>query len=225
MEMTMPMTPANYGGNGGMFNGGNDWLAFLMFALIFGWGGNGFGGFGGRGSVPAAFNSGELLSDQFALQDIKGNQRHLDAGIRGLERGLCDSGYMMAQQNSQTRDMLSNATFGLERSINNLSAELASCCCNTQRAVDSVKYENAKNTCDIITTNNMNTRDLLVNQDKNTQRIIDLMTQSEISKLRDEKLALQGQLSQLSQTSTIIDALKPKAPIPSYIVPNPYCVG
>lgn len=51
------------------------------------------------------------------------------------------------------------------------------------------------------------------------------MTQGEIAKLRDEKLALQGQLSQISQTSTIIDALKPKAPVPAYLVPNTCCAG
>ena len=226
MEMmsTMPMAPAGYGNFGG-FGAGNDWFAFLIIAMLFGWGGNGFG-FGGRGMNPAStFNSGELVADQFALQDIKNNQRHIDSGIRGLERGLCTVGYDVASQASQTRESIGQTAFGLERGLWNLSSELSSCCCNTQRAIDAVRYDASKNTCDIITANNLNTRELLVNQDKNTQRIIDFMTQGEISKLRDEKLALQGQLSQLSQTSTIIDALKPKAPVPAYLVPNTCCSG
>ena len=69
----------------------------------------------------------------------------------------------------------------------------------------------AKNTCDIIR----------AGQD-NTQRIIDHLTQSEINSLRTELQSAQLQLSQLSQTRTIIDEIKP-CPSPSYIVPNPNC--
>lgn len=226
MEMTMPMAPATYGfaGNGGMFGGGDSWFAFLIFALIFGWGGNG-GGFGGRGGYNSGFQTGEALASQFDLQDIKNSQRYIDSGIRGLERGLCSSGYDNALQASQTRDVITNSAFGLERGLSNLSTQLADCCCNNQRAIESVKYEMSKGFCDVVTNANLNTRDLLNNQDRNTQRIIDMMTQNELAKLRDEKLALQGQLSQVTQTSTIIDALKPKTAVPAYLVQNPCCIG
>ena len=128
MEMmsTMPMAPAGYGNFGGL-GAGNDWFAFLIIAMLFGWGGNGFG-FGGRGMSPAStFNSGELVADQFALQDIKNNQRHIDSGIRGLERGLCTVGYDVASQASQTRESIGQTAFGLERGLWNLSSELSSC--------------------------------------------------------------------------------------------------
>lgn len=68
----------------------------------------------------------------------------------------------------------------------------------------------------------MNTRDLIEAGNANTQRIVDLMTQNEIQKLRDEKTALTLQVSQSAQTQAIVDALKP-CPRPSYIVANPYC--
>lgn len=68
----------------------------------------------------------------------------------------------------------------------------------------------------------MNTRDLIEAGNANTQRIVDMMTQNEIQKLRDEKSALTLQVSQIAQTQSIVDQLKP-CPRPSYIVANPYC--
>ena len=68
----------------------------------------------------------------------------------------------------------------------------------------------AKNTCDIIR----------AGQD-NTQRIIDHLTQSEITGLRTELQSAQLQLSQLSQTRNIINEIKP-CPVPAFITCNPY---
>ena len=43
---SVPLVASLDGNNNGMF-GGDGWWAIIIFALIFGWGGNGFGGFGG----------------------------------------------------------------------------------------------------------------------------------------------------------------------------------
>ena len=58
----------------------------------------------------------------------------------------------------------------------------------------------------------------------NTQRIIDHLTQSEITGLRTELQSAQLQLSQLSQTRALINEIKP-CPIPAYLTCSPYTRG
>jgi hypothetical protein len=93
--------------------------------------------------------------------------------------------------------------------------------CTTQRAIDSVKYENAKNTCDIIR----------AGQD-NTRAILDFLTQDKISTLTAENQALKFQASQTAQNAYIgatVDSAVAElirrtgndCPQPSYIVQPP----
>lgn len=218
LETTMPVTPYSMGmGNcGGMFGGQNEWIVFLIIAMMFGWGGNGFGGRGFGGVT-----GGEVLADQFALNDLKSGQRHIDDGIRGLERGVCDLGYLTQNQGSQTREAVTSGVYGVTNAITNLGSKLDNCCCNNLRAVDSVKYDMSQGFCNVINANAMNTRDILESNCKNTQRILDTLNQNENQRLRDQNNALTLQLSQTAQTASIVSALRP-VPIPSYIVNSPY---
>lgn len=210
MDMTMPMTPMT---SGGLFGGnGGDWTVFLLFALIFGWGGAGNGLFGGNGSGR------NFISDEF-------NTNNIINGIRGVERGLCDLGYRASQDTASVVSAVTQSAFANERSISDLGAKLASCCCDNQLAVANLSHEMSKGFCDVVTAGNLNTRDLLVNQDRNTQRIIDMMTQNELNALREKNQALTLQVSQSAQTQAIVNALQPKAPIPAYVVSSPYCNG
>lgn len=68
----------------------------------------------------------------------------------------------------------------------------------------------AKNTCDIINANNAN-----------TQRIIDTLTQNEITALRTELQSAQLALQNNAQTQTLVNQLKP-VPIPAYLTCSPY---
>ena len=68
-----------------------------------------------------------------------------------------------------------------------------------------MRYENAKNTCDIITA-----------EQANTQRIIDIMTQDKIEALRTELQSAQLALQNNAQTQTLINELRPCA-IPAYL--------
>ena len=200
-EGVMPMIPGVSGGNDMGFGGGSGWIVFLIIAMMFGWGRN------GMGAGAGGFTGGEVFSDQFALQDIKN-------GIRANGNGICDATYNMAQQNSQTREIV-NLGF------RDLSSQMSDCCCTTNRNIDAVRYENAKNTCDIITAGNMNTRDLITAGTANTQRIVDMMTQNELQRLREQNNALTLQVSQAAQSDAIINALRP-VPTPAYPVCSPY---
>lgn len=218
IETTMPVTPyaMPYGNGGGMFGNQNEWIVFLIIAMMFGWGGNGFGrnGFGG-------VTGGEVLADQFALNDLKNGQRHIDDGVRGLERGICDTGFLVQNQGSQTREAIGNSTFALKDGLTNLGSKIDNCCCSTKMEIMQNRFDMSKGFCDVITANNLNTRDILESNNSNTQRILDMMTQNELQRLREQNNALTLQVSQASQSAAIINAIRPN-PIPAYITCSPY---
>lgn len=187
--------------NDGMFggNGGGAWIFFLFFLLA--WGGNGIGGFGGGGATVDAISNEFLYSNLNSTLGRIQDQNTFTAN--SLQQGICNLGYETAM------------------GFKDLQAQACNCCCETNRNIDSVKYENAKNTCDIITSGNMNTRDIIANQTANTQRLIDQMTQDKIDALRTELQSAQLALSNNAQTSTLIRELRP-CPIPAYPSCSPY---
>lgn len=183
------------GGNGGGFWGGDGVWGFLILALLFG-GGRGFGGgiMGGGGGCEAAVSSG------FALNG-------LENGIRGIQQGLCDGFYAM--------------NTGLLTGFNNLQAQQASCCCETQRLIE-------RGFCDTNNTINVAARDIIENQNAGVRSILDFLTQDKIATLTAENQSLKFQASQVAQNqfitqvgSDIVNRLQP-VPVPSYTVPNPY---
>ena len=87
-------------------------------------------------------------------------------GFNGVNQGLCNLG------------------FNVQSGFNTLGNQLASCCCDIERGQDAVKYEIA---------NVANS--LLVAGDKNTDRIINYLNQTEMDKLRTELQSAQFQLS------------------------------
>lgn len=178
--------------NDGMFGGNGSWVFFLFFLLA--WGGNGFG-FGNRGEAVAT------------NADI---QRGFDTNtivskLDGLSNGLCDGFYA-------TNNSIKDSAFATQTGIANLGYQMQSCCCETNRNIDAVRYENAKNTCDIINAGNIN-----------AQRIVDTIN-NYVMEQKDLKIAEQGQLlSEQRIISTINGSLQPPRPIPAYTVANPYC--
>lgn len=184
------------GGNGGGgFWGGDGVWGFLILALLFGGRGFGFGsgGFGG-GGCEAAVSSG------FALNG-------LENGIRGIQQGLCDGFYAM--------------NTGLLTGFNNLQAQNASCCCETQRLIE-------RGFCDTNNSIHVAARDIIENQNAGVRSILDFLTQDKIATLTAENQSLKFQASQVAQNqfitqvgSDIVNRLQP-VPVPSYTVPNPY---
>lgn len=200
-------------GFGGGFGG--DWLGLIVLAAIFGGFGGGFGGFGGGGGALG-------LGAVYGAQQF--NQ--LDNGIRSIQNGICDSTFALNNSvkdgfysvNSNISSALCNTTYELASKIDANRFAAQQCCCETQRAIDGVNYNNAKNTCDIVNA---------IHAEGNATR--DLITQNKIemlqSKLADKDREIQTrdfQLSQLSQNSYLVNKLNP-TPIPAYNVANPNC--
>lgn len=169
------------GGDG--FGGGGMWIFFLFILLLFR-----DGGFGGSSAAQGA-----TLAD---LNNIT-NQ------INGISKGLCDGFY------AQNTTMLTGFN-GIDKGIAELGFNMQNCCCETNRNIDAVRYENAKNTCEIITAG-----------ERQTDRIIEKLTQSEIQNLRDSLNTANLQLSQQAQSANLIATLRP-TPIPAYPSCSPY---
>ena len=78
-----------------------------------------------------------------------------------------------------------------------------------------MKYANEAQTCQLLT-----------NQNAQTQRIIDYLTNDKIETLNRKLAVAEGQLSNNAQSryivDTVLDRLSP-CPKPSFIVPNPNC--
>ena len=177
------------------FGDGNGWW-LILFLLICGWGGYGFGGgFGGYGG--GGFNS--PAGQGFATRT------DIDAALatRGIESGI---------QNISTQ---------LCNGFNTLGSQMANCCCDLKQGQGEINYNMAAQTNILQNTVNNGFRDVIENQTAGVQRIIDTITQDKIQSLQTELQSAQLQLSNQAQTTNIINALRP-TPTPSYPVMSPY---
>lgn len=177
------------------FGDGNGWW-LILFLLICGWGGYGFGGgFGGYGG--GGFNS--PAGQGFATRT------DIDAALatQGIENGI---------QNISTQ---------LCNGFNTLGSQMANCCCDLKQGQGEINYNMAAQTNILQNTVNNGFRDVIENQTAGVQRIIDTITQDKIQSLQTELQSAQLQLSNQAQTNSIINALRP-TPTPSYPVMSPY---
>lgn len=131
-----------WGGDGGWFG------MIILFALIFGWGGNGFGNRGGDNPVT---ESGLCNAMNFNdLENAVGRLSDNQAAIaRQTDNAICNLGYSALQQTNETQ------------------RQIAECCCTTQRAIDGVNFNMAEQTqkvLDTITTNRMADMQNQINQ-------------------------------------------------------------
>ena len=177
----------------GAFGGNGAWMMMFLFFLL-AWGGNGFGGWGNV-AAHGALTRGELCQDM--------NFQSLENAVRGVQSGLCDGFYAM------NTGML-NGFSGVNNAIQQAQFAAQQCCCETNRNIDAVRYENSKNTCDIVNA---------IKADGDATRA--LMTQNAMQSLRDQLQTANFQLSQQAQNATLINAIRP-TPVPAYVTCSPY---
>lgn len=179
---------------------GGSWLWIIVLFFIFAWGGNGFGR-NGNGLTQAELQQG------FDTQSLL-------RGQEGIKNGLCDGFYAMNSNNLQMQNQLQRdlcqgfAATNAAISENRFASQ--QCCCETNRNIDSVRYDNAQNTCAIVNA---------INADGEKTRA--LLTANEIQALRDKLADTRLELSQVNQNATLITALQP-VPKPAYQVMSPY---
>lgn len=229
----------NRNNDGGMF--GNDW-AWIVILLLFGWGRNGFGGFGGgygstggdccckpcatQADLAAGFNNSAVLS----------NLNDLALGQAGIQQTLCQGfngvNTTVMQGFNGVGNAICNLGYNVQGGFNTIGHQIADCCCQTQRAIDRVAYENQSNTCALQNTINSTTRDIIDNANANSRAILDFLTQDKIATLTAENQSLKFQASQTAQnafitanqeaqTATLLRRLGAECPQPAYVVQPP----
>lgn len=225
--MIMPVAPyygnGSYGNGDGMFGG--NWMWFLLIWMaMFGWGGNGFGGFGGGNGCRV----GAEVQDGF-------NHQAVMTGINGILPAV-QNGFAQAEISANNRQMAEmNQYFQMQTAFQN-------CCCENRLA--NAQLGTA------IATEAANTR---ANCDANNQKIMDKLCQLELDGIKQnyegQLRTLQNQLtaeqnanqalrfaaSQGAQTAqilanneaqtTALEQYLAPVPRPAYVVQNPNCCG
>ena len=196
-------------GNGGMFGGGG-WEGIIglvvILALLGGCLGFGGGLFGGGSGIQGMATRADINAG-FQSNDLQN-------GIRGIERGLCDGFY------------------GVQTGFNNLSAQLAQCCCDNRAAISDLKFTAAQEACATRNLMQNNTRDIIDAQNAGTRAILDFMVQEKLPS-KDARIAqLENQIALSNQTAVyradldatraeLLRRLGAECPTPAYLVQPP----
>ena len=212
--MALAGSAKNSDGDGLWGNGSGMWVLFLFFLMA--WGNGGL--WGNKGGINDSAVQGALtrsdLFEGFNMQDI-------NSQLRGITSGLSDSAYEI---NNGIKDLSVSTLQGFNTTqmgmmqgfdstgqrIADLGFQVQNVGCNLRQGQEAIKYENAKNTCDIVNAVNAS-----------AQRVIDQMTSDKIDDLRTELQSAQLQLSNNAQTANLISTLRP-FPQPAYITCSPY---
>lgn len=193
---TMPVMPATggYADGAGWGDGGWLWI-IVVFALLFGWGNNGFGnGFGNGGGYAATVATQADIQRGFDTQNIVGKLDGINNGLcdgfyaqntalmngfHGIDNAICNLGY-------QTQQGFNTTNVALMQGQNALQAQLADCCCQNREAISQVRFDMAQDTCALQNTMNTNTRDIIESQNAGTRAILDYLCQDKIATLQAE---------------------------------------
>lgn len=212
---TMPVMPYGYGNGGGFGGFGNDWIGLIVILAILGWGngGFGFGGFGGgrdggcatqadvRNAVDQQTLISKLDNQTYGLADSTyALNNAITNGFAGVQQTLCQG--------------FNGVNTGMLTGFNALQAQIAGCCCDTQRAIDGINYNLATQACD--------TRHAI--QDS-TRQILDFLTTDKIAALQAENASLKQNAffnaALDARTAEIIRRTGNDCPIPAYVVQPP----
>ena len=169
----------------GWGNGNNEWWILILFLFFF-MGGNGFNG---RQSVTT-----DDMQNQFNFASLERQNNEITANSRqvayDLSNDIAQLGFAL---NTAVRDAWSGLNENIRDSqslIQGLGSTVEQCCCSTNRNIDSVRYDAA-----------LNTRDIMKNDCDNTQKILDAISGNRIADM-------QNQINQLQLQSALCGVVK-----------------
>ena len=224
-------------------------IMLFLFPMFFGgFGGGMWGGMGGwgNGGMMAAANGALTRADLCSEFNFNG----LENAVRGVTQGLCDGFYamqnsingignMVMQTASQAELSRANQQAALMQQLCNLGYQQKDCCCETQRAIDGVKFTIAQEDCATRNLMQSNTRDVIENQNANARAVLDALTAQRLE-AKDERIAAQAAQIQALQLSasqaqqnaaigamisaseaTILRRTGAECPTPAYVVQPP----
>lgn len=176
--------------------GSGSWF-WIVVLFLFMTGANG-GIFGGNGAVTRA-----EMTEGFNNQSVLNK-------LDGISNGLCDGFYAM------NTGML-NGFSGVQSAVSGIGYKVDQCCCETNRNIDALRYDTAKQTCEVTAA--------IHSEGEQTRALINANTMQALrDKLADkdrELMTANFQLSQQAQSASLIDQLRPCAR-PAYITCSPY---
>lgn len=211
--------------------GGEGWWVIILFAMIFGWNGNGNwgnGGNNGTGYIDAAIQRG------FDTQSIISK-------LDGINSGICSLGYdQLAQMNNigqtvqqvgyNNQNTFTQGQIANMQSFNAVMSAIEGCCCGTREAISQVRFDMANQACETRQAIAMATRDIIDNQNAIYRQMHDEMVAFQmglkdqtIAQLTSENQFLRFDRSQTTQNAYLIGQLKEPCPVPAYWVQNPNC--
>lgn len=208
-------------GGGGMGYGFGEWIWIIVLFALWQNGGFGFGGGYGRGDCATQAD----LAAGFNNSAVLGGVNDLKLGQAGIQQTLCQ-GF-----NGVNTTVLSGFN-GVEKGFCDISHQISDCCCGTQRAIDGVRYDMAKEACDTRHAIYNSTRDIIDNANANNRALLDFLIQDKLA-TKDARIAqLENKLSQSeqnafiaanqeAQTATLIRRLGAECPTPAYVVQPP----
>lgn len=127
--------------DGGAFGGSSAWVLIILFAIIFMFGGGGLFGNRGGGTVERVATVGDIQR----AQDFAALERQNNEGVAATRQGVYDvtgavkdSAYNLL---GEVRDIQAATAAGFARQ--------QEYCCEIQRGIDGVNYNNAINTASI----------------------------------------------------------------------------
>lgn len=169
----------------GWGNGNNEWWILILFLFFF-MGGNGFNG---RQCVTT-----DDMQNQFNFASLERQNNEITANSRqvayDLSNDIAQLGFAL---NTAVRDAWSGLNENIRDSqslIQGLGANVEQCCCTTNRNIDSVRYDAA-----------LNTRDIMKNDCDNTQKILDAIAGNRMADM-------QNQINQLQLQSALCGVMR-----------------
>ena len=172
-------------GEDGMFGG--SWGIILILFLIIMMGGGGWGNARGNAVTEA-----DLCSSQSFTE---------------LKQGVARNGDAIANMYTGLQNGLSNFGYETLRNFNALGTQLADCCCTIQRGIDSVNYNGAINTGNIIQA-----------QERGTQQILDAICGNRMADM-------QSQINQLQLQAALCGVVRYPNAITYGAGPSPFFGG
>lgn len=241
------------GGNGGFgygdgsFGNGFFWIIILFFfAMMMGWGNNGYASGNNNGGnttfIPYGMPMMGMGGQNYIQQSF--DQAAVINGINGLNTAVSNgfSNAEVSRCNAQANLLatLNNNQNATTSAMNGLAMSLQNCCCENRAATADLKYTVATEACNdraavtealqaVTMQNNANTQRILDQMcndkiDQKNEQIAELRSQLQMAQLAASQTAQTGQLlnDNLAQTNALEQYLAP-VPRPAYIVQNPSC--
>lgn len=205
---------ANGNGNGGFWGSDAIWIIVLL-ALFGGFGGYGMGGFGGydfpwllTGQQGINNNTNQGFDTLHLSNQIEG----VRDGVWGISNQLCNccadvnsnisNGFANAEVSNNARQIANmqqafNSQISTLQGFNNIGSRLDDCCCENRLASCQTQNTIISEASNNRFANANNTRDIIDNQTRNSQAILDKLCQLELDGVKAQVEAKNDRIAEL----------------------------